>query len=90
MNAAIDELRTKNNYGQIKKYLLQNPIVHQENVAVNIATDRSSNTLSALYQNDRQHYKKQNSTKYMVNSATGPMYSSGSTSTSTAPTPILT
>ena len=24
MNAAIDELRTKNNYGQIKKYLLQN------------------------------------------------------------------
>lgn len=67
MNAAIDELRTKNNYGQIKKYLLQNPIVHQENVAVNIATDRSSNTLSALYQNDRQHYKKQNSTKYMVN-----------------------
>lgn len=67
MNAEIDKLRGLNNKGQIKKYLLQNPIVHQENIAVNIATDRSYNTLSALYQNDRQHYKELNSTKYMVN-----------------------
>lgn len=67
MNAAIDRLRTRNNAGQIKKHLLQNPIVHQENVALNIATDRSSNSLSALYQNDRLHYKGHNSSKYMVN-----------------------
>lgn len=51
MNAQIDQYRKYNNHDQIKKYLLQNPIVHQENVSVNIATERSSNTLSAMYQN---------------------------------------
>lgn len=67
MNAQIDQYRKYNNHDQIKKYLLQNPIVHQENVSVNIATERSSNTLSAMYQNSRQHYKKYNSNEYMVN-----------------------
>ena len=51
MNAQIDQYRKYNNHDQIKKYLFQNPIVHQENVSVNIATERSSNTLSAMYQN---------------------------------------
>ena len=67
MNAAIDALRGNNNHDQIRKYLLQNPIVHQENVSINIATERSSTTLSLLYQNDRQHYKRNDSNKYMVN-----------------------
>lgn len=67
MNAQIDQYRKYNNHDQIKKYLLQNPIVHQENVSVNIATERSSNTLSAMYQNSRQHYKKYNANEYMVN-----------------------
>lgn len=67
MNAAIDALRGNNNHDQIRKYLLQNPIVHQENVSINIATERSTTTLSLLYQNDRQHYKRNDSNKYMVN-----------------------
>lgn len=67
MNAAIEALRGNNNHDQIKKYLLQNPIVHQENVSINMVNERSSTTLSLLYQNDRQHYKRNNSTKYMVN-----------------------
>lgn len=67
MNAQINQLRNYSNHDQIKKYLLQNPIVHQENVAVNIATERSSNTLSAMYQNYRQHYKKYNANQYMIN-----------------------
>lgn len=67
MNSRIEELRKNNNHDQIKKYFLQNPIVHQENISINIATDRSRNMLSAMYQNDRQHYKERNSTKYMVN-----------------------
>ena len=67
MNAQINQLRNYSNHDQIKKYLLQNPIVHQENVAVNIATERSSNTLSAMYQNNRQHYKKYNANQYMIN-----------------------
>lgn len=67
MNAEIEKYRGLNNKNQIKKYLLQNPIVHQENLAINIATDRSYNTLSAMYQNDRQHYKHNDANKYMVN-----------------------
>lgn len=65
-DAALKELRGKDNTDQIKEYFLQNPIVHQENISVNIATDRTRTTLSALYQNDRKNFKTQNSEKYMV------------------------
>ena len=66
MNAGIAKYRNLDNTDQLKELFLQNPIVHQENVAVNIATDRSRTSISALYQNDRKHYKTQNSEKYMV------------------------
>lgn len=67
MNSAIDALRGNNNHDQIREYLLQNPIVHQENVSISMVNERSSTTLSLLYQNDREHYKRNNSNKYMVN-----------------------
>ena len=66
MQAGIAKYRELDNTDQLKELFLQNPIVHQENVAVNIATDRSRTSISALYQNDRKHYKTQNSEKYMV------------------------
>lgn len=66
MNAGIAKYRQYDNTDQLKELFLQNPIVHQENISVNIATDRSRTTLSALYQNNRRHYKTQNSEKYMV------------------------
>lgn len=66
MNAGIAKYRQYDNTDQLKELFLQNPIVHQENVSVNIATDRSRTMLSALYQNDRKHFKTQNSEKYMV------------------------
>ena len=66
MNAGIAKYRQYDNTDQLKELFLQNPIVHQENVSVNIATDRTRTMSSALYQNDRKHYKTQNSEKYMV------------------------
>lgn len=66
MNAGIAKYRQYDNTDQLKELFLQNPIVHQENVSVNIATDRTRTMISALYQNDRKHYKTQNSEKYMV------------------------
>ena len=66
MNAGINKYRNYDNTKQLEDLFLQNPIVHQENVAVNIATDRSRTSISALYQNDRKNFKTQNSEKYMV------------------------
>ena len=67
MNAKINALRNNDNRDQLRKYFLQNPIVHQENISINIATDKSQSSFSALYQNDREHYKLRNSNKYMIN-----------------------
>ena len=67
MKARIDALRGNDNRRQLRRHFLQNPVVHQENVSINIAADKSRTTLSALYQNDREHFKLRNSNKYMVN-----------------------
>lgn len=66
MKTGIAKYRNLDNTDQLKELFLQNPIVHQENVSVNIATDRSRTSISAMYQNDRKNYKTQNSEKYMV------------------------
>lgn len=66
MKTGIAKYRNLDNSDQLKELFLQNPIVHQENVAVNIATDRTRTMISALYQNDRKNFKTQNSEKYMV------------------------
>ena len=67
MTARIDALRGLNNHGQIKRYFLQNPTVHQQNVSMSLATDRMQTMLSAMYQNNRLHYKKRDEDKYMIN-----------------------
>lgn len=66
MNAGIAKYRGLDNTNQLKDLFLQNPIVHQENVAINIATDRTRTMISAMYQNDRKNFKTQDSEKYMV------------------------
>ena len=66
MKTGIAKYRNLDNTNQLKELFLQNPIVHQENVSVNIATDRTRTMVSAMYQNDRKNFKTQNSEKYMV------------------------
>ena len=66
-NSKINALRSNNNYDQVRKYLLQNPSTLQQNVSVNIATDRSQSNFSVLYQDSDFVYKNRDSQKYMVN-----------------------
>lgn len=64
--AKINAMRGNNNYDQVREHLLQNASTHQQNVNINIATRRSSTSLSLLYQDDNMIYKDRDSKKYNV------------------------
>lgn len=64
--ARIEALRGLDNHAQLRRMFLQNPLVHQHNISMGIATDRSQSMFSAMYQNNRSHYKLRNADKYMV------------------------
>lgn len=66
MNEGIAKYRNIDNTDQIRKYVLQNPMVHQQNVSINIQTERSNTSLSVLYQNSHDHWKGDADNKYMV------------------------
>lgn len=66
MNAGINRLRGVDNTDQIRKYVLQNPMVLQQNIGINVQTERSNTSLSVLYQNNHDHWKGDSDNKYMV------------------------
>lgn len=66
MNAGIEKYRGIDNRDQIKKYVLQNPMTLQQNVGINVATERSTTAISLLYQNQHSHWKGDADNKYMV------------------------
>ncbi len=66
MTQGINRLRGVDNTDQIRKYVLQNPMVLQQNIGVNIQTERSNTSLSVLYQNNHDHWKGNADNKYMV------------------------
>ncbi|WP_304421542.1 SusC/RagA family TonB-linked outer membrane protein [Paramuribaculum intestinale] len=66
MNEGINRYRGIDNTDQIRKHVLQNPMVLQQNIGVNIQTERSNTSLSVLYQNNHDHWKGDSDNKYMV------------------------
>lgn len=66
MTAGINRLRGIDNTDQIRKHVLQNPMVHQHNIGINVQTERSNTSLSVLYQNSHDHWKGDADNKYMV------------------------
>lgn len=66
MNAGINRLRGIDNTDQIRKHVLQNPMVLQQNIGINVQTERSNTSLSVLYQNSHDHWKGDADNKYMV------------------------
>lgn len=66
MNEGINRFRGVDNTDQIRKHVLQNPMVLQQNIGVNIQTERSNTSLSVLYQNNHDHWKGDSDNKYMV------------------------
>ncbi len=66
MMQGINRYRNIDNTDQIRKYVLQNPMVLQQNIGINIQTERSNTSLSVLYQNSHDHWKGDADNKYMV------------------------
>lgn len=66
MNEGINRYRGIDNTDQIRKHVLQNPMVLQQNIGVNIQTERSNTSLSVLYQNNHDHWEGDSDNKYMV------------------------
>lgn len=66
MKAGIEKLRGIDNRDQIKKYVLQNPMTFQQNLGINISTERSTTAISLLYQNQHSHWKGDADNKYLV------------------------
>ena len=62
----INALRGKSNYDQIRKYMLQNAAVFQQNLGVNIATERSQTALSFIYEDSDRVYKRDEDKRLMI------------------------
>lgn len=63
----LETLRNSNNKEQIRKYLLQNPMIQQYNINISGGNERMSNMLSLLYENNKDNFKRNSNGKYMVN-----------------------
>lgn len=63
----IDKYRNLDNTDQLRKYMLQNASSFQQNLTINIATERSQNTISLLYEDQHKIYKRNQDKRYMVN-----------------------
>ena len=66
LNSLLDKYRKLNNHGQIKKYMLQNPVTFQSNGIISTKNKRATNTLSLMYENNRYHWKGDNDFRIMT------------------------
>ena len=63
-NAALEEMSSRDNLGQIKKYLLRNATSKQYSLSVSGGSDKSSYFISGNYNNDNPVMKGNNSDSY--------------------------
>ncbi|MDQ1770642.1 SusC/RagA family TonB-linked outer membrane protein [Labilibaculum sp. A4] len=67
LQTGLNQLKTLDNRGQIRKYILQRPISQQYNFSLSGSTSRMSNRLSLLYNTSRSAFKGNESKDYMLN-----------------------
>ena len=67
MNKVLEKLKMQDNKSQIKKYLLQLPVTQQYNVNISGVTDRMTNMLSLMYENEKNNFKENNTDRFLVN-----------------------
>ena len=67
MNKTLGKLKTLDNRSQIKKYLLQIPVTQQYNINISGATERMSNMVSLMYENEKNNFKENNTNRFLVN-----------------------
>lgn len=62
----IEKYRGLDNKQQIRDYLLQSPLTNQHNLSVNVRTQKSSTSLSALFMDNDEALKGNSNKTYMV------------------------
>ncbi|MDR1273633.1 MAG: carboxypeptidase-like regulatory domain-containing protein, partial [Odoribacteraceae bacterium] len=62
----IEALKKLDNTAQIKKYILQNPLVHQHNLSISNVTERINNMLTLMYEENDTYLKGNDSYKISV------------------------
>jgi TonB-linked SusC/RagA family outer membrane protein len=67
VDALLAKYSSLDNASQIKKYLLQHAMTHQQNLSITINGNRSSSVFSLMYQNEHNHFKGNSDSKYMFN-----------------------
>ncbi|MCL2098481.1 MAG: SusC/RagA family TonB-linked outer membrane protein [Bacteroidales bacterium] len=65
--ATLRMLAAQDNRQQIRDYLLANPVNQQYNLTLSSSTDRSYNTFSLMFADNRSNFKNTNDQQYMVN-----------------------
>lgn len=67
MNAALDRLRSTNNRGQIKKYLMQTQLLQQYNVSLSAGSDKYSTYASIMYEKNNEQTIRRGYERYLLN-----------------------
>ncbi|GHT59123.1 SusC/RagA family TonB-linked outer membrane protein [Bacteroidia bacterium] len=66
-NSRLESYKNYDNSDQIRKYLLQNPVTHQQSVNIYGGSDRITNVLSLLYEEQGRYMKGAGVNKISVN-----------------------
>ena len=67
MNAGLERLRNINNRGQLKKYLMQTPLLQQYNVSISGGTEKFDNYVSLMYEQNDEATIKRGYERFMIN-----------------------
>ena len=67
MEAGLDELRGIDNRSQLKKYLMQTPVLQQYNASISSGSERADHYLSLMYEKNDEATIKRGYERFMVN-----------------------
>lgn len=67
MNAGLEKLRNINNRSQLKKYLMQTPLLQQYNASISGGTEKFDNYVSLMYEKNDESTIKRGYERFMVN-----------------------
>ena len=67
MNAGLERLRNINNRSQLKKYLMQTPLLQQYNASISRGTEKFDNYVSLMYEQNDEATIKRGYERFMIN-----------------------
>eukprot|EP01029_Cantina_marsupialis_P012081 TRINITY_DN2669_c0_g2_i1.p1 TRINITY_DN2669_c0_g2~~TRINITY_DN2669_c0_g2_i1.p1 ORF type:complete len:1205 (+),score=138.84 TRINITY_DN2669_c0_g2_i1:1422-5036(+) len=66
-DALLNQYASQNNQDQIKDHLMKNPFIHQHNLNIASASERFTNSLSLMFEENQTYLKGNDRQKIMVN-----------------------